>query len=85
MTLPRDGSQRQPRWETARDRLQREVGPLQRWVYRQWWLYAVAGVGFVAVPLFDAEAGTSGGTGPALVLGGLLLVLALLAFRYRRG
>lgn len=52
MTRRADGLGR-PRWEVERDRLDRELVPLQAWIYRQGRLYAVAGVGFVAVSIFD--------------------------------
>ncbi len=73
-----------PRWQAERDRIHRDTSPVLLWVYRQWWLYAVAALGTLGVGLSAAASGDPAGDFvPALVLGVLFLAFTVMAFRHR--
>ncbi len=77
-------SKKVPRWQVERDRVHRDTSPVLLWVYRQWWLYAVAALGLLGVGLSAAASGdTAGDFVPVLVLGVLFLAFTITAFRHR--
>jgi hypothetical protein len=77
---------RPPRWQVEQDRVQRDTSPFLLWLYRQWWLYAVAALGMLGVALSAAVGGDQNDAFvPALVLGLLFLTFTIMAYRHRQG
>jgi fatty acid desaturase len=73
-----------PRWQAERDRIHQDTAPVLQWVYRQWWLYAVAALGMLGVGLSAAASGdTAGDFVPVLVLGVLFVAFTIMAFGQR--
>lgn len=64
-----------PRWEVERDRLN-ALHPAQTWVYRQWWLYGVVGLGLLIASVADDDPGLR-------VPAGIGLLAAAFGYRHR--
>ena len=76
-------TRRRARWQVERDRLHRDMSPFLLWVYRQWWLYAVAAVVFLGVAISQAVGGNANdGFVPALMAGLLMLTFTIMAYRH---